>query len=89
MPWPSRYLADLLAVASDRMGYTEVALVAHALADDARRGVVPQARLMELVRVCSRVEDSRRSSPSAAPQPDRVRRRAGSPLRARCGSRES
>ncbi len=54
------YLGDLLAVASDRMGFTEVALVAHALADDARRGVVPQARLMELVGVCSRVEDSRR-----------------------------
>ncbi|HET6394539.1 MAG TPA: response regulator [Blastococcus sp.] len=54
------YLADLLAVASDRMGFTEVALVAHALADDARRGVVPQARLMELVGVCSRVEDGRR-----------------------------
>ena len=54
------YLGDLLAVASDRMGFTEVALVAHALADDARRGVVPQARLMELVGVCSRVEDGRR-----------------------------
>jgi CheY-like chemotaxis protein len=53
------YLADLLAVASDRMGCTEVALVAHALADDARRGVVPQARLMELVAVCSRVDGNR------------------------------
>jgi CheY-like chemotaxis protein len=54
------YLGDLLAVASDRMGFTDIALVAHALADDARRGVVPQARLMELVGVCSRVEDGRR-----------------------------
>jgi CheY-like chemotaxis protein len=53
------YLADLLAVASDRMGYTAVGTVAHALADDARRGIVPQARLMELVAVCSRVEGSR------------------------------
>ncbi len=53
------YLAELLAVASDKIGYTEVALVAHTLADDARRGVVPQARLMELVGVCSRVEGSR------------------------------
>ncbi|WP_324276472.1 hypothetical protein [Blastococcus brunescens] len=53
------YLADLLAVASDRMGYTEVAVVAHAVADDARRGVVPQLRLMELVRACSRVERTR------------------------------
>ena len=62
------YLADLLAVASDRMGCTEVALVAHALAGDARRGVVPQARLMELVKVCSRVEDGRRKlAAQAAP----------------------
>jgi hypothetical protein len=30
-----------------------------ALADDARREVVPQARLMELVGVCSRVDGSR------------------------------
>jgi CheY-like chemotaxis protein len=53
------YLADLLAVAGDRLGYTEVALAAHAVAEDARRGVVPQSRLMELVGVCSRVEGSR------------------------------
>jgi CheY-like chemotaxis protein len=60
------YLADLLAVASDRMGCTEVALVAHALADDARRGVVPQARLMELVGVCSHVDGSRFVQPVTA-----------------------
>jgi CheY-like chemotaxis protein len=60
------YLADLLAVASDRMGCTEVALVAHALADDARRGVVPQARLMELVGVCSHVDGSRIVQPVTA-----------------------
>ena len=53
------YVADLLAAASDRMGYSEVASAAHAVAEDARRGVVPQSRLMELVRVCSRVEGSR------------------------------
>jgi CheY-like chemotaxis protein len=53
------YLADLLAAASDRMGYSEVASVAHAVAEDARRGVVPQSRLMELVGVCSRVEGTR------------------------------
>ncbi|TQN44269.1 response regulator receiver domain-containing protein [Blastococcus colisei] len=53
------YLADLLAAASDRMGYTEVAVAAHAVADDARRGVVPQSRLMALVGVCSRVEGTR------------------------------
>ncbi len=60
------YLAELLAVASDRLGYTEVALVAHALADDARRGVVPQARLMALVGVCSRVEASRFAGATSA-----------------------
>lgn len=53
------YLADLLAVASDRMGYTEVAQVAHAVADDARRGIVAQSRLMELVNAYSCVEGSR------------------------------
>jgi CheY-like chemotaxis protein len=53
------YISDLLAAASARMGYTEVALAARAVADDARRGVVPQSRLMELVKVCSRVEGTR------------------------------
>lgn len=53
------YISDVLASASARMGYAEVAQVAKAVADDARRGVVPQSRLMELVEVCSRVEGSR------------------------------
>jgi hypothetical protein len=53
------YIAEPLAAASDRMGYADVAVVSHAVAADARRGVVPQSRLMELVRVCSQVEGSR------------------------------
>ncbi|SFF79225.1 response regulator [Blastococcus tunisiensis] len=53
------HLAGLLAVASDRMGCTEVAVAARAVADDARRGVVPQSRLMELVGACARVEGTR------------------------------
>lgn len=63
------YLAGLLAGAGDRMGCTDVALVAHAVADDARRGVVQQSRLMELVAVCSRVENARQERSGQATVP--------------------
>jgi CheY-like chemotaxis protein len=53
-------LAVGLAAVSDRLGHLEVAEVAHAVADDARRGVLPQGRLMELVSACARVEGRRR-----------------------------
>jgi CheY-like chemotaxis protein len=53
--------AEDLAVLSDRLGHAEVASACAVIADDARRGVVPQARLMELVRVCSRVDASRQA----------------------------
>lgn len=53
------YLADHLALAGARMGLADVATAAHAVAEDARRGVVPQSRLMELVRVCASVEGNR------------------------------
>jgi len=54
-----------LAAVSDRLGHLEVAEVAHAVADDARRGVLPQGRLMELVGACARVEGRRRQTPAA------------------------
>ena len=57
--------AELLAAASARLGHTEVASVSTILGADARRGVVPQGRLMELVRVCSRAE-GRRWAPAGA-----------------------
>jgi CheY-like chemotaxis protein len=51
--------AEILAEASDRMGRTEISAVSHAIAEDARRGIVTHARLMHLVNVCSRVEGGR------------------------------
>ena len=51
--------AELLAAASAQLGHTDVASVSTVLGTDARRGVVPQGRLMELVRVCSQAEGSR------------------------------
>ena len=54
-----------LAAASDRTGHSQVAFVCHAIADDARRGVVPQSRLMELVNLCAQVEGSRFAQPTS------------------------
>ena len=48
--------AEILAEASDRTGHSEIAVVSHAIAENARRGIVAHARLMQLVRVCARVE---------------------------------
>jgi CheY-like chemotaxis protein len=48
--------AEILAEASDRTGHTEIAVVSHAIAENARRGIVAHARLMQLVSVCARVE---------------------------------
>jgi CheY-like chemotaxis protein len=48
--------AEILAEASDRAGHTEIAVVSHAIAENARRGIVAHARLMQLVSVCARVE---------------------------------
>jgi CheY-like chemotaxis protein len=49
--------ADVLANASTRLGHTEIAFLAHALADDARRGIVAHSRLMSLVTFCSQLAD--------------------------------
>jgi CheY-like chemotaxis protein len=49
--------ADVLATASARLGHAEIAFLAHALAEEARRGVVAHARLMSLVALCSRMVD--------------------------------
>jgi CheY-like chemotaxis protein len=57
--------AELLAEASDRVGHGEVAEVCQAIADDARRGLVPRTRLMELVGVCSRAERAAQPVPTA------------------------
>ncbi|SNR72851.1 Response regulator receiver domain-containing protein [Blastococcus mobilis] len=48
--------AEILAEASDRMGHTEIAAASHAIAENAGRGIVAHARLMQLVSVCARVE---------------------------------
>jgi len=49
--------ADVLATASARLGHAEIAFLAQALAEEARRGVVAHARLMSLVALCSRIVD--------------------------------
>ena len=50
--------ADVLATASARLGHAEVAFLAHALAAEARRGVVAHSRLMALVGLCARMVDA-------------------------------
>jgi CheY-like chemotaxis protein len=47
--------ADVLATASGRLGHAEIAFLAHAVAGEARRGVVAHSRLMTLVALCSRM----------------------------------
>jgi DNA-binding response OmpR family regulator len=47
--------SEVLAVASARLGHAEIAFLGHALAEDARRGVVAHARLMTLVGLCARL----------------------------------
>jgi hypothetical protein len=49
--------ADVLATASARLGHAEIAFLAHALAEDTRRGAVAHSRLMSLVAVCATVAD--------------------------------
>jgi CheY-like chemotaxis protein len=63
------HLADQLATDSARMDLTEVARAAHAVAEDARRGVVARSRLMELVAVCARLEAGRRALAGQAMHP--------------------
>jgi CheY-like chemotaxis protein len=48
--------ADVLARASARLGHAEIAFLAHALTEDARRGVVAHSRLMALVGLCARMD---------------------------------
>lgn len=48
--------AEVLAAASDRLGHAQVASVCHAIADDARRGVVTHTHLMRLVSLCARLD---------------------------------
>jgi CheY-like chemotaxis protein len=47
--------ADVLGTASGRLGHAEIAFLAHAVAAEARRGVVAHSRLMTLVALCSRM----------------------------------
>jgi len=50
--------ADVLATASSRLGHAEVAFLAHAVAEDARRGIEAHSRLMTLVELCARMSGS-------------------------------
>jgi CheY-like chemotaxis protein len=47
--------ADVLAAESARLGHAEIAFLARALAEDARRGIVAHSRLMSLVSCCARL----------------------------------
>lgn len=51
--------ADALAAAGERLGHAEVAFVSHAIARDARRGMVTHGRLVALVDLCARLGTSR------------------------------
>lgn len=51
--------AEVLAAASAALGHPEIAFVAHAIAANARRGIVAHTRLLRLVGVCARIEDDR------------------------------
>src|SRR3954471_669367 len=57
--------AEVLAAASEHTGHGDVAFVSHAIAEDARRGIVAHIRLMELVSLCPRVD---RGRPTVADQ---------------------
>jgi CheY-like chemotaxis protein len=48
--------AEILAVASDRLGHAEVAFLSHSIARDARRGTVSHSRLVALVELCARLD---------------------------------
>jgi CheY-like chemotaxis protein len=50
--------AEVLAVASDRLGHAEVAFLSNSLARDARRGTVSQTRLVALIELCARLDTS-------------------------------
>jgi CheY-like chemotaxis protein len=54
--------AELLAVASNRLGHAEVAFLSTSIARDARRGTVSHGRLVALVELCARLD-------TAAPAP--------------------
>jgi hypothetical protein len=57
--------AEVLAAASEDTGHGDVAFVSHAIAQEARRGIVAHIRLMELVSLCARVD---RGRPTVADQ---------------------
>jgi CheY-like chemotaxis protein len=48
--------AEILAVASDRLGHAEVAFLSNSIARDARRGTVSHSRLVALVELCARLD---------------------------------
>jgi CheY-like chemotaxis protein len=50
--------AEILAVASDRLGHAEVAFLSNSIARDARRGTVSHSRLVALVEMCARLDPS-------------------------------
>ena len=48
--------AELLAVASDRLGHAEVAFLSNAIARDARRGSIAPSRLVALIELCAQID---------------------------------
>lgn len=54
--------AELLAVASDRLGHAEVAFLSTSIARDARRGTVSHSRLVALVELCARLDTAHAAS---------------------------
>jgi DNA-binding response OmpR family regulator len=50
--------AELLAGASNRLGHVEVAFLSNSIARDARRGTVSHGRLVALVELCARLDQS-------------------------------
>jgi len=50
--------AEILAVASDRLGHAEVAFLSNSIARDARRGTVSHSRLVTPVEMCARLDPS-------------------------------
>ncbi|HLM05973.1 MAG TPA: response regulator [Blastococcus sp.] len=51
--------AEGLASVGERLGHAEVAFLSSAIAREARRGIIPHARLMTLVDLCAAIEKSR------------------------------
>jgi hypothetical protein len=59
--------AEGLAAASDRLGFAEIAFLSSTVARDARRGTVSHGRLVKLVDLCARADQSGRALAQATP----------------------